>query len=234
MWSRTSVGVRGFGLAASVLAMPLVGLTTASPVAAGTTGPDPTSVSLQMLPQRPETPGEGFGVWGNVTDTANTADQVSGTVAIFATYPDSTAPALVATTSVAEFVFGVSVPQAARATYTAQYTGNADFAASASGQVVGTLTGQVVATPEKTLVKRGHAVRVDVEQLPAQPGTPVILQEFKDKRWTTIAGATLNGGGHAHFWVKSVRAGRHLYRALWPGDAVAGGNSGGTVVITAT
>ncbi len=228
--------MRNLGLAALALAMPVAGVATASPVAADTTGPDPTSVSLHMLPQRPETPGEGFGVWGNVIDTANSADTVTAdsTVQIFAAYPGSTAPTLVATTTVGQFPFGVSVPPAATATYVADFVGTADFAAATSAPVVGTVTGQVVATPNKGQVKHKHAVRIDVEQLPAQGGTPVILQEFKDKRWTTIADATLNGAGHAHFWVKPQTRGRHLYQVIWRGDAVAGGNSSGTIVITAT
>jgi hypothetical protein len=236
MWLRTSIGMRNLGLAALALAMPGAGVATASGVAADTTGPDPTSVKLQMLPQRPETPGEGFGVWGNVTDTANSADTVTAdsAVQIFAAYPGSTAPTLVATTTVGQFLFGVSVPPAATATYTAQYSGNAQFAPSSSSPVVGTLTGEIVATPQKTWVKRKHAVRIDVEQLPAQPGTQVVLQEFKDHRWATIANATLAGSGDAHFWVKPQKKGRHLYRVNWKGDAVAGGTAGGMFVINAT
>jgi hypothetical protein len=220
--------------------MPALGVVSAPPAAAGTSSPDPTSISLFLIPQRPETPGEGFGVWGTVTDPADPGDAVAGAVAILATYPGSASPVLLATTSVSQFDLGVTLPPAATATYVAQFGGapatasTPAHAAATSAPVVGTVTGQVVATGDKTRVKDDHAVRIDVDQLPAQPGTPVVLQEFRNKRWTTIATAAVNGAGHAHFWVKPRKPGRHLYRVIWKGDAVAGGNSSGTIVITAT
>jgi len=199
------------------------------PVAAATL--DTSSVTVPMIPQRPETPG--LGVFDQVQDTTSPTADVAGVVQILATYPNSATPVVVATTnSDAGGNYQTDLPTAARAQYVAHFLGNDTVAASTSSAVTGGVTAQVVATPIKTTVKHKHAVLIDVNLIPAQSGPPVVLQWHVHKHWTNLA--TASGGADTHFRVKPARAGRHLCRVVWAGDAAAPGNNSGPIWITVT
>lgn len=223
--------IRGLrtGVGACALALALAGCVATTPVAAAPL--DTSSVTIAMIPQRPETPD--LGVFGQVEDTTTGTGVPNAVVQI--RRMSSTGGVVVATTTAdGSGNYQTDLPMAAAAQYVAQFAGTDTVAGSSSPSVTGGVTAQVVATPNKTNVKHKHAVLIDVQLVPAQPGTPVVLQWYVHKHWTKVAGATLNSGGDAHFWVKPADKGRYVYRVLWAGDAAAGGNNSGPISIRAT